>query len=145
MKVEKSIDIKTSPEKLWPLLVKKENIVKWHPNAQEFDFIGDKHSGVGAKFYMVGKSGGRPMRSVCEITEWEENKRLGFREILGMTKKFETRFTIEPTKTGSRLTQLWDTVMPYWIIGQIMLLLMSKQWVEMTEKMLENIKNLAET
>jgi len=62
-----------------------------------------------------------------------------------MTKKFETRFTIEPTETGSRLTMFWDTVMPYWIIGQIMLLLMGRQWVEMSEEMLENIKNLAET
>jgi hypothetical protein len=34
--------------------------------------------------------------------------------------------------------------MPYWIIGQIMLLLMGKQWVEMSEEMLENIKELAE-
>ena len=145
MKVEKSIDIKTSPEKLWPLLVKRGNLLKWHHNAQEFDFIGDKDSGVGAKFYMVGKSGRIPMRSVCEITEWEENKLLAFREIWGMTKKFETRYTIEPNKTTSRLTVFWDTVMPYWIIGQIMLWMMGKQWVEMTEKMLENIKNLAET
>ena len=144
MKVEKSIDIKTPPEKLWPLLVKRENLLKWHHNAQEFDFIGDKHSGVGAKFYMVGKSGRRPMRSVCEFTEWEENKRVAFREIWGMTKKFETRYTIEPTKTGSRLTIFWDTVMPYWTIGQIMLWLMGKQWVKMSEKMLENIKKLAE-
>ena len=145
MKVEKSIEIKVSPEKLWPLLFKKENVVKWHPNAQEFDFIGEKQSGLGAKFYMVGKSDGRVMRSVCEITEWQENKKMTFREIWGMTKKFETKFSIEPTKTGSRLTMFWDTVMPYWIIGQIMLSMKSKQWVKMSEKMLENIKKLAES
>ena len=145
MKVEKSIDIAVSAENLWPLLYKKENLLKWHPNTQEFDFIGDQHSGVGAKFYMVGKTDGRIMRSVCEITEWQENKKMTFHEIWGMTKKFETKFTIEPTKTGSRLTMFWDTVMPYWIIGQVMLWLMSKQWVKMSEKMLENIKKLAES
>ncbi|MFW9835498.1 MAG: SRPBCC family protein [Candidatus Thorarchaeota archaeon] len=145
MKVEQSIEIKVSPETLWPLILKKENLLKWHPNAQEFDYIGERDSGVGAKFYMVGKSNGRPMKSVCEITEWQENQRLVFHEILGMTKKFETEFDIEPTETGSKLTIIWDTVMPYWIIGQIMLWMMSKQWVGMSEKMLENIKNLAET
>lgn len=145
MKVEKSIDIKTSPEKLWPLLYKKENLMKWHLNVEEFDYIGDKHSGLGAKFYMVGKRDVRPMRSVCEITEWQDNKKLTMNEIWGMTKKFQTRFTIEPTKDGSRLTMFWDTVMPYWIIGQVMLWMMGKQWVEMSEKMLENIKKLAES
>ena len=145
MKVKQSIEINVPPEKLWPLLYKKENLMKWHPNAQEFDFIGDQHSGVGAKFYMVGKTDGRLMRSVCEITEWQENKKFTFREIWGMTKKFETEFIIEPTKAGSRVTMIWDTVMPYWIIGQIMLWMMSKQWVEMSEKMLQNIKKLAES
>jgi len=145
MKLLKSIDIAVSPEKLWPLLYKRENLMKWHPNAQEFDFIGDQRSGVGAKFYMVGKTDGRLMRSICEITDWQENKTFTFREIWGMTKKFETRFTIEPTKTGSRLTIFWDTVMPYWIIGQIMLWMMGKQWVEMSGEMLGNIKKLAES
>ena len=144
MKVEQSIEIAAPPEKLWPLLFKRDNLLKWHPNAQEFDYIGDQHSGVGAKFYMVGKSGGRPMRSACEITEWQENKKFTFHEIWGMTKKFETEFSIEPTKGGSRITIVWDTVMPYWVIGQIMLMLFRKQWIKMTDKMLVNIKKLAE-
>ena len=145
MKVEKSIEIAASPEKLWPLLTKRENLLKWHPSAQTFDFIGDQQSGVGATFYMVGKGDGRLMRSVCEINEWQENKKFAFHEIWGMTKKFEAEYIIYATKTGSRLTMIWDTVMPYWIIGQIMLLLFRKQWVKMTDEMLVNIKKLAET
>jgi hypothetical protein len=43
-----------------------------------------------------------------------------------MTKKFETTFIIEATKTGGRFTIGWDNVMPYWIIGQIVLLLLGK-------------------
>ena len=144
MKLEKSIDIKSPPKKLWPLLYQKENLMRWHPNVEEFDYIGDQRSGLGAKFYMVGKHDGRLMKSVCKVTDWQENKTFTFNEIWGMTKKFETRFTIEPTKTGSRLTIFWDAVMPYWIIGQIMQWMMSKQWVEMSNKMLENIKKLAE-
>ena len=144
MKVKQSIDINVPPEKLWPLLITKEKLLKWHPRAQEFDFIGDQHSGVGAKFYMVGKTDGRFMKSICEITEWQENKKFAFRQIWGMMKKFETEFIIEPAEAGSRLTMIWDTVMPYWIIGQIMLWWMSKQWVKMSEEMLANIKKLAE-
>jgi hypothetical protein len=75
---------------------------------------------------MVGKSDGRLMKSICEITEWQGNKKFAFHEIWGMTKKFETTFIIEATKTGGRFTIGWDNVMPYWIIGQIVLLLLGK-------------------
>jgi len=145
MKVEKSIEIAAPPEKIWSLVTERENILQWHPRAQRFDFIGEQHSGVGATFYMVGKSDGRLMRSVCEVTEWQENKKFAFREIWGMTKKFDAAYTIEATETGSRLTMMWDTVMPYWIVGKIMLLLFRKQWVEMTDQMLANVKRLAES
>ena len=144
MKVEKSIEIAAPPEKIWSLVSQRENLLRWHPRAQRFDFIGEQHSGVGATFYMEGKGDGGAMRSVCEITEWQENKKFAFHEILGMTKKFDAAFTIEATETGSRLTMLWDTVLPYWIIGKIMLLFFRKQWAKMTDQMLTNIKRLAE-
>ena len=118
--------------------------MKWHPGAQTFDFIGDQNSGVGAKFYMVGKHDGRLALSVCEITQWQENKKLASREIRGMTKRLEAEYIIHATKTGSRLTMVWGTAMTYWPIGQIMLLLFRKQWIKMTDQMLVNIKNLAE-
>ena len=144
MKVEKSIEIAAPPEKIWSLVSERENLLRWHPRAQRLDFIGEQRSGVGATFYMEGKSDGGVMRSVCEITEWQENKKFAFHEILGMTKKFDAAFTIEATETGSRLTMLWDTVLPYWIIGKIMLLFFRKQWAKMTDQMLTNIKRLAE-
>ena len=145
MKAENSIEIAAPPEKIWSLLTERENLLKWHPRAQTFDFIGEQRSGVGATFYMVGKSDGRLMRSVCEITDWQENKKFAFHEILGMTKKFDAAYNIEATETGSRLTMMCDTVMPYWIIGNIMLLFFRKQWVKTTDQMLANIKSLAET
>ena len=145
MKVENSIEIAAPPEKIWSLITERENLLKWHPGAQTFDFIGEQRGGVGSTFYMVGKSDGRLMRSVCEITEWQENKKFAFHEILGMTKKFDAAYNIEATETGSRLTMMWDTVMPFWIIGSIMLLFFRKQWVEMSDQMIANIKSLAET
>ena len=144
MKIHRSIEIAAPPEKVWPLLTKRENLLQWHPNSKRFDFIGEQRSGVGALFYMEGESGGRLMRSVCEITELQENKKFAFHEILGMTRKFDATYTIEATEKGSRLSIMWDTVMPYWIIGTMMLLLFGKQWVIMTNTMLANVKKLAE-
>ena len=145
MKVERSMEINAPAEKIWSLITKRENIMQWHPRAQRFDFIGEQHSGIDTLFYMEGKAdGGMPMRSVCEITEWQENKRFAFHEILGSTKKFEALYEIEALGDNSRLTTIWDTVLPYWIIGKIMLMFLGKQWVKMTDEMLSNIKQLAE-
>jgi uncharacterized protein YndB with AHSA1/START domain len=143
MKVERSIEIGALPEKVWPLISERDNIVRWHPNAERFDFVGEQHSGVGAVFYMVGNPGRQIMRSLCEITEWRENEKMTFRQIMGMGQ-FESAYTIEATGTGSRLIIAWDYVLPFWVIGMVMGLLTRKMWVEMSDQMLRNIKGLAE-
>ena len=66
-----------------------------------------------------------------------------FRQIMGMGK-FDSAYTIEAAEAGSRLIVAWDYVLPFWVIGMIMGLFTRKQWVEMTDQMLKNIKGLAE-
>jgi len=143
MKVERSIEIGAPPEKVWPLIGEGDNILRWHPNAERFDFVGEQHSGVGALFYMVGKQRGQAMSSLCEITEWRENEKMAFRQIMGMGQ-FESAYTIEATGTGSRLIIAWEYVLPFWVLGMVMGLLTRKQWVDLTDQMLRNIKGLAE-
>jgi hypothetical protein len=45
------------------------------------------------------------MRSVCQITKWQVNRKFTINEIWSMTKKFETRLTIEPTEAGRDIKQ----------------------------------------
>lgn len=146
MKKKESIDISASPEKVWLLLVKRENAFKIDRLIERFDYIGEKQSGEGAMVYMVKKADGRVIRSVCTITKWSENEKLAFHQILGDVKKMEVEYTIEPVETGCRVTLVHDVVMPYWVIGKIIGFIAVRPVMDKIGKeVVTNIKRLAET
>jgi uncharacterized protein YndB with AHSA1/START domain len=144
MKVQGSIEIAAAPGKVWPVLTERENILQWAPRCERWDFVGEQRRGVGGMFYMVEKTGGRLLRYLCEVTEWEENKKLVFRLVLGDVKRLDGAFTIEATEAGSRFTSVYNVVLPWWIIGNIMGLFMRKQMKKEAEGDLANVKRLAE-
>lgn len=86
MKKKDAIDISASPEKTWSLLVKREDASKIDPLIDRFDYLGEKQSGEEVLIYMVTKTEGRIIRSVCTIPECLENTRLAFQQILGDVK-----------------------------------------------------------
>ena len=95
---------------------------------------------------MEKETGGRLIRSLCIFTEWEENKNLAFRQFLGSdVKGMQVAYTIEATKTGSRLTLMHEVVMHYWVIGKIIELLVVRPVMEKVgPEVVANIKRLSE-
>ncbi|HJX69631.1 MAG TPA: SRPBCC family protein [Dehalococcoidia bacterium] len=144
MKAQGSIEIAAPPEKIWALLTKRETMLQSFPWCERFDFVGEQRSGVGSMFYMVQKVDGRTERHLCEVTEWEENKKLAFHQVLGDVKKLEVVFTIEATETGSRFALVYNATLPGWIIGKIIELFVGKRFKKEAEEDLANIKRLAE-
>jgi hypothetical protein len=147
MKLEESIDVAASPENVWPVITKRENVFEVDRLIRRFDFVGEQHSGVGTMFYMEKETEGRLIRSLCIFTEWEENRKLAFRQFLGGdVKGMQVAYTIEATKTGSRITLMHEVTMPYWIIGKIIELLVIRPVMEKVgPEVVANIKKLAET
>ena len=145
MKLEESIDIAAPPEKIWPLLVKRENVFAIDPLVKSFDFVGEQQSSAGTIFYMEKKTDGRLIRALCKFTEWDENKKLAFHQFMGDVKRMHVAYTIEATEKGSRLTLVHEVVMPYWIIGKIMELLVVRPLMKKVgPEVVANIKRLAE-
>ena len=146
MKMEESVDIAASPENVWPVITKREDVFAVDRLVKKFDFVGEQPSGVGKMFYMEKESGGRLIRSLCIFTEWEENRKLAFRQFLGGdVKGMQVAYTIEATKTGSRLTLMHEVKMPYWIIGKIIELLVIRPVMKKVgPEVVANIKKLAE-
>jgi hypothetical protein len=147
MKLEESIDIAAPPENIWPTITQRENVFKVDRLIKKFDFVGEQPSGVGKMFYMEKESEGRLVRSLCIFTEWEENRKLAFRQFLGNdVKGMQVSYTIEATKTGSRITLVHEVTMPYWIIGKIIELLAIRPVMkEVGPEVVANIKKLAES
>ena len=145
MKVQGSIEIAAQPEKIWSLLTERETILQWAPRVERWDFVGEQRSGVGGMFYMVEKVDGRLYRYLCEVTEWDENRKLAFHQVLGDVKRLDAAFTIEAIEVGSRFTLAYNAGLPYWIIGKIMeWLFMRKHMKKEVEGDLANVKSMAE-
>jgi hypothetical protein len=146
MKREVSIDIAATPEKIWSLLVKRESILAIDPLIKDFEYVGEQHGGVGKMCYMEKESSGRLIRSLCRFTEWEENKKIALNQFMGDVTRMQVAYTIETTVGGSRLTLMYEVVMPYWIIGKILELLVLRPVMNAVGvQVVTNVKRLAES
>jgi uncharacterized protein YndB with AHSA1/START domain len=145
MKIQRSIEIVAPPEKIWPFLVEPEKILKWFNLLREFEYTGDKRSGVGTTFYYEEKSSGQLMKLNYAVTEWVENKKLAFGVTSGSLKKDDQVWSIEAIPSGSRFTMFEDLEMPMGIIGKIIGALFGGMMIgKNMEKILANLKSLAE-
>ncbi len=145
MKIQRSIEIKASPEKIWPFLIEPEKIMKWFNLLRKFEYTGDKRSGVGTTFYYEEKSGGQLMKLNYKVAEWVENKKLAFSVTSGSLKKDDQIWSIEAIPSGSRFTMFEDVEMPMGIIGKIIGALFGGMMIgKNMEKILANLRGLAE-
>ena len=145
MHVQRSVEIKAPPEKIWPWLIEPEKIMKWFTLLRKFEYTGEKRSGVGTTFYYEEKSGGQLLKMNYKVIEWEENSKIAFGVISGSLKKDDQVWSIERTPTGSRFTMFEDLEMPMGIIGKIIGALFGQMMIgKNMEKILANLKRLTE-
>lgn len=144
MRVERSIEIAAPPEKIWPFLVEPEKIMKWFTLLRKFEYTGEQRSGVGTPFYYEEKSGPQLMKLSYAVTEWVENKRLAFVMTSGSLKKDDQVWSLEAIPSGSRFTMTEDAEMPWGIISKILEPLLAGMVGKNIEKILGNLKSLAE-
>jgi uncharacterized protein YndB with AHSA1/START domain len=145
MKVCKSVEIASPPEKIWPFLVEPDKIFKWCITFKKFEYTSETHSGVGTTFYLEEKAGGPYMKLNFTITEWVKNERVAFIMTSGnFLKGYNQSWTVENIPAGSRFTFMEEVRLPYGIIGKSMELF-GKHGSETTVgKMLSRLKSLAE-
>jgi uncharacterized protein YndB with AHSA1/START domain len=145
MKVQRSIEIKAAPEKIWPFLVEPEKIVKWFTLLRKFEYTGQQRSGVGTTFCYEEKSSGQLMKMHYKVTEWVKNKKIAFVVTSGSLKKDDQVWSIEATSAGSRFTMYEDLEMPMGILGKIIGALFGGIMIGGNiEKIIANLKRLAE-
>jgi len=142
MKVQRSIEIKAPPEKIWPWLTEPEKIMKWFTLLKKFEYTGEKRGGAGATFYYEEKSGGQLMKMNYKVTEWVENRKIAFGVTSGSLKKDDQIWSIEPAPEGSRFTMFEDLEMG--ILGVIAAPFIKMMVGKDMEKILANLKKVAE-
>lgn len=144
MKIHKTIKISAPAIKIWPFLVEPQNILKWCP-VETVRLTSDQHSGLNTPFYFEEKAVGRLLMMHFVVTEWVLNESVAFKMTSGnIVKGYEQRYTIQSMPSGSQFTCFEDVKMPYGIIGRVAGLLRRLVSEARLERMLNNLKTLAE-
>lgn len=146
MKVEKSVNISASPDKIWPYLTEPQKMKMWFDTFKKVEFLNKKHSGLGTTYYIEEKVPG-PLRKInFEAVNWDENKRLTLRMTSGVgVKSYEINWELKAEQSDTIFYFTEDVGMPFGIIGSIMGILGQKTADKMVEGMLLNLKKISES
>ena len=144
-RIEKSIEIKAPPEKVWEMLA-FDRAPEWMGDlmtsaeyTSEMRALKDKYK-VGASAHTRSHSG---MESDIEITESLENEKMTSRTTSGTMTAIGT-YTLKPTDAGTIVTYVTDYEF-HKILWRILDKLMLGRWIEKdSEKALGNLKNILE-
>lgn len=143
-RIEKSIEIKATPKKVFNYLKKPEKQPEWMPRLEKNTITSEKKEGVGVTIHGTGSMGGKNMEWDWEVTEWEENKRIAWK-FEPPPFKGKGSFTLEPTDEGTRAILESEYEVPYSVLGKIFdKIKIRKEMEENLSTSLENLKNILE-
>ncbi len=153
-RIEKSIEIKAPPEKVWEMLALdrfQEWSEEYRKTLESMEYTSEVHTledkfrmGTTARLNLKGIGMGETMMEISESLENEKITYLGKRS--GDNQPTAVLlFTLEPVEERTKLTYVYDYKMPLGIIGKFLDKVYSKRWGEnMIEKSLEDLKSILE-
>ena len=145
MHVRQSVEIATPPERIWPLLVEPDNVLKWYPTLRRFDYEDAGQRGPGARVYAEEKASGMLMKLHFVITDWVEDRMVSLHMVSGTgVKGYDQSWRVEPVPTGSRFTFEEHVELPYGVLGTLLGRVGQRSSEGHVREMLAKLKVLAE-
>jgi uncharacterized protein YndB with AHSA1/START domain len=145
MQVHRSVEIAAPPERIWPLLVEPDNVLKWYPTLRRFQYEDAEKRGLGARVYAEEKASGMLMKLHFEISDWVENRALSLHMTSGTgVKGYDQRWTVEPLPAGSSFTFEEHVELPYGVLGRLLGKVGQRSSEGHVREMLAKLKALAE-
>lgn len=114
-----SIDIRTTPERVWDLLADVTQMGRWSPECYRCEWIdGFNAAVVGARFRGHNRSGLIRWSNVSEIVEAERGHVLAW--VMGGTEKrySEWRYDFEPIRLGVQVRETFQSLR-HTVLGRI--------------------------
>ena len=115
-KIEKSIEIKASPEKVWPMIT-WDRIPEWYDPYKKVEWTSKDKYTVGSTVHITGELAGSKAEMDAETTEYKENEKVAWRTTGGM--KGTGYAALSPTETGTKVTIIMDYELPYSVLGKL--------------------------
>jgi uncharacterized membrane protein len=143
-RIERSIEIHATPEKIYSLLC-WEKCPEWYDAFKKVTRTSKIVNDVGETVHIVGEVAGMKAEWDGETTEKVLNQRHAWRSIGGSFTGFGN-FVLVPDKAGTNVSMMMDYEMPYSIIGKLMDKLKFQKAFEKTiDNGLQKLKNKVET
>jgi len=145
-RVEKSIEIKAQPEKVWEMLA-FDRLLEWEEGYKR-DFKSVEYTSevrTHKDKYRVGASAhGTPKKQEkcdLEITESLENEKITYR--LYNRGNVLVTYILEPIEEGTKFAYVVEYEMPWSILGKLLeILFFRRQLEKVWERSLENLKSI---
>lgn len=99
-----SIEINATVSDVFTFVSTIENIPKWQTDVLTTKVTSSGTIRAGSQFQEVAKILGKPVETVCEITEYQPVKRFGFRSISQGPVSYSGQVLTEPNGRGTRVT-----------------------------------------
>ena len=145
MQVRQSVEIAAPPERIWPLLVEPDNVLKWYPTLSRFEYEDAGQRGPGARVYVEEKASGMLMKLHFVITDWVENRTVSLHMVSGTgVKGYDQSWSVEPLPAGSRFTFEEHVELPYGVLGSLIGKVGQRSSEWHVKEMLAELKALAE-
>lgn len=107
LKTEESINIQRPVTEVFEYLSNPDNVTNWSSNILEYKLVSGKADEVGAVLSLTARAAGVRLDGTEELTEYEPNKRMGFR-----SKESKIDYTREldfdGTDSGTRVRFLME-------------------------------------
>ena len=142
-RIEKSIEINASAERVWPM-VYWDRVPEWMDQVKKATYTSEYKDRLGATAHVMGKTGSIKAQWDAETTEWAENERFAWRTFAGSFTGFGS-MTLAPVRAGIKATFVMDYDLPYSFLGRLVdKLRFSRDLERGTERALRKLKELAE-
>ena len=114
---ETAIDMTAAPEHVWSLLADVTRMGEWSPVCSGCEWTdGAVGPEVGARFVGHNRLGIVRWSRACEVTASDPGRTFAFRTLFKGTESTRWRYQLEPTPTGTRVTESYEVlVMPRWV------------------------------
>ena len=116
-RIEKSIEIKASPEKVFPMMF-WDGWMKWFAPFKKVDYTSKEKNKAGSTVHVIGELAGLKAEFDGENQETIENEKVAWRTTGGNFTGFGFN-ALSPTKAGTKVTIMMDYELPYSFLGKI--------------------------
>jgi hypothetical protein len=111
-----TIDMTAAPEHVWSLLADVTRMGEWSPGNRCEWIDGAVGPELGARFVGHNRQGIVRWSRVCEVTASDPGRAFAFRTFFKGAESTRWRYQLEPTPTGTRVTESYEVVaMPRWV------------------------------